>query len=401
MAALAGIPGDDELGLGPNERRRIGTAAAFAREVLAPGAAQWEAARALPREVVSLAAEAGLGGLLAPVEVGGGGIGVVAMARVMEELARVDLAFAFVLVVHNNLVGAIARRGADHQRAALLGPMIAGERLGAFLLTEPTGGSDAAALRTTAAPDHDGRGWQLDGDKSWITNAAHADVLAVYAQTDAYAGWRGIAAFLVEADRPGVVRTDPYAMLGAHAMGAGGFGFRAVRLGEDDLFVPVGHGFRAAMEGIDAARAVVAAMCSAMLADALERAVAHTRRRAAFAQTVADFQGVQWMLADVATDLVAARRLAYDAAQAVQHGAPGASVAAAHAKKFATRVALDGIAQCMAVMGADGLRQDHPLARHFAAAKVASYLDGATEIQNVVIARSLFRDRPEAQAAEA
>ena len=156
--------------------------------------------------------------------------------------------------------------------------------------------------------------------------------------------------------------------------------------------MPVGQGFRAAMEGIDAARAVVAAMCSGMLADALGRAVAHTRQRAAFGGKVADFQGVQWMLADVATDLVAARRLAYDAARAVQHGTAEASVAAAHAKKFATRVALGGIAQCMQVMGADGLRQDHPLARHLAAAKVTQYLDGATEIQNVVIARSLFGD---------
>ncbi len=392
MAALASTPDDDELGLGPHERRAIDTAAAFAHDVVAPAAASWEAARSLPREVVTEAAGAGLAGLLAPTDVGGAGVGVVAMARIMEQLAAADLAFAFVLVVHNNLVGSIARRGRDHQRAALLGPMIAGERLGSFLLTEPTGGSDAAALRTTAAPDRAGSGWQLDGDKSWITSATHADVLAVYAQTDAYAGWRGIAAFLVDADRPGVVRTEPYAMLGAHAMGAGGFAFRAVRLVEEDLFVPVGQGFRAAMEGIDAARAVVAAMCSGMLADALGRAVAHTRQRAAFGQKVADFQGVQWMLADVATDLVAARRLAYDAARAVHNGAADASVAAAHAKKFATRVALGGIAQCMQVMGADGLRQDHPLARHLAAAKVTQYLDGATEIQNVVIARSLFRD---------
>ena len=392
MAALASTPDDDELDLGPHERRAIATATSFAHDVVAPAAASGEAARSLPRGVVTEAAAAGLAGLLAPIDAGGAGVGVVAMARIMEQLAAADLAFAFVLVVHNNLVGSIARRGHEHQRAALLGPMIAGERLGSFLLTEPSGGSDAAALRTTAAPDRDGRGWQLDGDKSWITSATHADVLAVYAQTDAYAGWRGIAAFLVEADRPGVARTEPYAMLGAHAMGAGGFGFRAVRLVQEDLFVPVGQGFRAAMEGIDAARAVVAAMCSGMLADALGRAVAHTRQRAAFGGKVADFQGVQWMLADVATDLVAARRLAYDAARAVQHGTAEASVAAAHAKKFATRVALGGIAQCMQVMGADGLRQDHPLARHLAAAKVTQYLDGATEIQNVVIARSLFRD---------
>jgi len=393
MVVSRTLPDDVALGLADAGRRAVAAAVEFARDVVAPGAAAWEADRALPRAAVTEAASAGLAGLLAPVEVGGSGLGVLAMARVMEELAAADLALAFVLVVHNNLVGSIARRGRPDQQQALLGPMIAGERLGSFLLTEPTGGSDAAALRTTAAP-RPGGGWQLDGDKGWITAATHADVLAVYAQTDAYAGHRGIAAFLVDAARPGVERTGPYPMLGAHAMGAGGFAFRAVQLDDDDLFVPVGQGFRAAMEGIDAARATVAAMCSGMLADALDRAVAHTRGRAAFGRTVADFQGVQWMLADVATDLVAARRLAFDAARAVQHGSSDAPVLAAHAKKFATRVALTGIAQCMQVMGADGLLQAHPSARHLAAAKVAQYLDGATEIQNVVIARSLFRDQP-------
>ncbi len=386
---MAGIPDDDELALSSGERELVRTARTFAREVLAPAAASWEQERTLPRAAVTEAARLGLAGLLAPAEVGGGEVGPVGMARIMEELAAVDLAFAFVLVVHNNLVGAIARRGSPSQRATLLEPMVRADRLGAFLLTEPTGGSDAAALRTNAAPVPEG--WVLNGEKAWITAATHADVLAVYAQTDQYAGSRGIAAFLVEADHAGVERTEPYAMLGAHAMGTGGFAFRDVQLDHEALFVPVGHGFRAALEGIDAARATVAAMCVGMLGSALESAIAYTRARNAFGQPVADFQGVQWMLADVATDLLAARRLAYDAARAVQRADPSAAVSAAHAKKFATRVALTGIAQCMQTMGAEGLRQIHPLARHLAAAKVAQYLDGATEIQNVVIARSLFR----------
>lgn len=391
-ASLPVLPDDDELALAPHERRAVQAAADFAEHVVGPAAASWEERRRLPVEEVRAAAAAGLGGLLAPTDQGGAGVGVVAVARIMETLAAADMAFAFVLVVHNNLVGAIARRATAAQRERFLPAMISGERIGAFLLTEPGGGSDAAALRTIAAAQADGS-WRLDGEKSWITAATDADVLAVYAQTDPYAGSRGIAAFLVEAARPGVERTGPYGMLGAHAMGAGGFRFTDVALHDDDVLVPVGQGFRAAMEGIDAARATVAAMCAGMLADALGRAVAHTKARAAFGRTIADFQGVQWMLADVATDLVAARRLAFDAARAVQAASPGASIAAAHAKKFATRVALDGIAQCMQTMGADGLRHDHPLARHLAGAKVAQYLDGATEIQNVVIARDLFADR--------
>lgn len=388
---MSAPPDDDDLGLRPHERAVIAAATAFARDQVAPAAAGWEASRQLPRGAVDAAAAAGLAGLLVAPDAGGAGLGTVAMARVAEELAAADLAFAFVLVVHNNLVGAIARRGTAAQRDALVGAMVSGERLGAFLLTEPGGGSDAAGISTTVSPLGDG--WRLDGEKAWITAATHADVLSVYAQTEPGRGARGIAAYLVEADRPGVARTEPYGMLGAHAMGAGGFVFAGVEVGEQDLFVPPGEGFRAAMEGIDAARATVAAMCAGMVATALHVAVAHTRARSAFGRTIADFQGVQWMLADVATDLVAARRLAYDAAAAVQHGAPGAPLAAAHAKKFATRVALGGIAQCMQVMGADGLRHDHPLARHLAGAKVAQYLDGATEIQNVVIARELFGGR--------
>lgn len=365
----------------------IDIARSFARDVVAPQAARWELERALPRQAVTDAARAGLGGLLAPRELGGAGLGTAALAEVMAALAAADLAFAFVLVVHNNLVGSIARRGSDAQRE-LLGPMIAGERLGAFLLTEPGGGSDAANITTMARPD--GPGWVLDGDKAWITAATHADVLAVYAQTEPGRGARGIAAFLLDADRPGVERTEPYAMLGGHAMGAGGFRFSGVAAHPDELFVPAGEGFRAAMEGIDAARAVVAAMCCAMLQTALDAAVAHTMSRPAFGATIADFQGVQWALADVATDLAAAGHLARAAAQAVEHAHHDATVVAAHAKKFATRVAMTGITQCMQLMGADGLRHEHPLARHLAGVKIAQYLDGATEIQNVVIARRLF-----------
>ncbi|MEZ5261629.1 MAG: acyl-CoA dehydrogenase family protein [Acidimicrobiales bacterium] len=369
----------------------IDIARSFARDVVAPNAATWELERALPRQAVRDACEAGLGGLLVPTGLGGAGLGTAAVADVLATLAAADLAFTFVLVVHNNLAGSIARRGTERQRE-LLGPMIAGERLGAFLLTEPQGGSDAANIGTTAR--RDGDGWVLDGAKAWITAATHADVLATYAQTEPGSGARGIAAFLVDAATEGVDRTEPYAMLGGHAMGAGGFTFDGAAVDGDALYVPPGEGFRAAMEGIDAARAIVAAMCCAMLQTALDAAVAHTSGRAAFGRTIADFQGVQWTLADVATDLAAARHLARDAAEAVELRRGDAPVAAAHAKKFATRVAMVGITACMQVMGADGLRHDHPLARHLAGVKIAQYLDGATEIQNVVIARHLFGRRP-------
>lgn len=368
----------------------LDAAAAFAREVVAPGAARWERDRAVPPGVLRDAASRGLCALLVAREDGGAALGCRDTARVMEILSGACMAFAFGLVVHNNLAGAISRLGTREQKARYLPPMLAGRLVGAFLLTEPDAGSDAAAIATRAT--RDGNGWVLDGAKAWCSNATTAGVLSVYAQTEPGAGARGIASFLVDADAPGVTREPAYEMLGGHALGAGGFRFDACRVGADAVLAPPGEGFRAAMAGIDLARAVLAAMCCGILDAGLAHALAYARGREMFGRTTADFQGVQWMLADVATDLEAARLLAGAAAGALDAG-ERATVAAAHAKKFASRAALRGLAECMQVMGAAGLRHDHPLARHLACAKIAAYLDGATEIQNVVIARALLAER--------
>jgi alkylation response protein AidB-like acyl-CoA dehydrogenase len=365
----------------------IEAARTFAAEVVAPNAAAWEQQRRYPREAFAAAAKAGLCGLLVAPEHGGAGLGAVAMAEVMEMLAAADFAFAMSLVVHNNLGGNLSRNGTEAQRTRWLPPMLAGESLGAFLLTEPGGGSDAAAIACAAR--RDGDGWLLDGAKSWVSNATSADLLSVYAQTDASAGWRGIACFLVPAEAPGVVRADAYAMLGGHALGTGGIRFEGARVGDDAVLLAPERAFKAAMAGIDIARINVAAMCAGMLRSGLEIAVAATAAKSAFGRKLADFQGLQWQLADVATDAHAARLMAYDAAAALDRG-ENATIAAAHAKKFATRAALDGLSQCMQALGADGLRHDTPLPRHLAGAKMAQYIDGTTEIQNVVIARDLW-----------
>lgn len=266
--------------------------------------------------------------------------------------------------------------------------MLDGSTLGAFLLTEPGTGSDAAAITTSAMANGDR--WILNGEKAWVTNATEAGLLSVYAQTEPGSGSKGIAAFLVRADQPGVIRENAYDMLGAHASGTGGFRFDHVELDASQLFVPPGLAFRAAMEAIDIARIVVSAMCAGMLRRGLETAVDYIKNRQAFGAPLSERQGLQWMLADVATDLEASIALTRAASAALDAGDPSMGVRAAHAKKFATRVTMDGLSQCMQALGANGFRQDWPLARHLACAKMAQYLDGTTEIQNVVIARSLF-----------
>ncbi len=363
----------------------------FAAGTIRPNAEQWEAERRFPRDAFEAASRAGLCGLLVPSDQGGEALPLGQMADVMAAMSAADLGFAFALVCHNNLAGGIGQNGSDWHRETFVGPMICGEKLGAFLLTEPEAGSDAAGLRTLATKTD--TGWLLNGAKAWITNGSSADVLSVYAQTEDGAGARGIAAFLVDADQPGVVREAAYHMLSCHASGTGSIRFENVELSEEQLFYPPGEAFRKALFAIDIARIVLSRMCAGMLADGLTHAVDYVSNRKAFGAPLSEKQGLRWMLADVATDLRAATALIDQAIAAFEADDPEMPELAAHAKKFTTRVVLTGLGQCMQAMGANGFRQDAPLARHFAAAKMTQWMDGATEIQNEVIARKLFAPR--------
>lgn len=376
------------LELTPEEGALIDAAQAFAADHIAPHAADWERMRHVPSDMFVAAAEAGLTGVLVPRSQGGTEARHVVAARVLEELSSACLSTTFGLWVHNNVANAIARQGTSAQTKRLGASLLSGQRIGAYCLTEPDAGSDAAAI-TTHASKVDG-GWKITGEKAWVSNGTHADVLIVYAQTDTSAGWRGIGTFLVDASGDGVTRTPPYDMLGGHALGVSGLRFNDCLVADEDVLLGPGDGFKAAMNGIDKARMFVAAMCCGILDASLSSALSQVAGRRAFGQPVLSFQGLQWQLADVATDLEAARLLTYGAADAFDRG-EGASVAAAHAKKFASRVALTGISQCMQAMGAAGALIEHPPARHLAAAKLAHYLDGTTEIQNVVISRALLK----------
>jgi len=381
------------------ETEVVNAARAFAREVIEPHAGAWEAAGGVPREAFREAAARGLCRLTVPASMNGHAVSVPAMALVVEALAAACMPSAFALTVHNNLARGIARYGSAAQQRRWLPGLSDGTRIGAFLLTEPQGGSDAAAIRTTAR--RDGNDWRLDGAKAWVSNGATADLLSVHAQTDASAGWRGIACFVVDAGTEGVIREPAYRLLGGHALGTGGFRFEGCRVGRNDLLVPAGEGFKAALAGVDFARVTVAAMCCGMMEKSLEVALGHGAGRRAFGKSVLEHQAVQSLLADAATDLEAARLLTARAATLLESGAGSHAPAAAHAKKFATRAALSRIADCMQAMGANGLLADYPLARHLAAAKMAQYLDGTTEIQNVVIGRALTRPYlPAAEPAE-
>jgi alkylation response protein AidB-like acyl-CoA dehydrogenase len=377
-----------DLNLNPHEQRLVNRAREFTREMVAPNAAEWEGTRKVPVDTIITAASEGLLGLLVLEEHGGQGVSYTAMARIMEEIASGCMFFAFSLVVHNNLANAISRNGTRKQIKQFIPGLIEGKRIGAFCLTEPEAGSDAAAITTEAKATDEG--WVLNGHKAWITNGTVANIFNMYAQTDPALGWRGIVSILVEDCAPGLQRGEMYRVLCGHAMGTAELKLENCRVPRENLLIGPGDAFRAAMLGINIARAFVGAMCCGMVKASLDCAVDYASERKVFGRSVSSFQGIRWQLADVATNLEASRLLTYRTTLAVDRGVD-ATVEAAHAKKFATRVALTDISNCMQAMGAEGFRADHPLGRHLAGAKMAQYLDGTTEIQNIVISRAMFK----------
>jgi alkylation response protein AidB-like acyl-CoA dehydrogenase len=381
----------EELPLAPEESRLLEIARAFSQREVAPQAARWERERAYPREAMRAAAAAGLTRIQIPAALGGLDLRFRAKLRIIEEIARDDFAFAFALVNNHNAASRLARDGTDGQRARYLDGLLRGELIGAVALTEPSAGSDFGAIRTRA--ERVAGGWRLNGEKAWLTNGAAVDVVVVYAQTDPAAGSKGIAAFVVDAKQKGFERGAAYAMSGAHAMGAAGLQLHDYFAADEDLFYAPGAAFKTALISITGARIYVAAMCCGMVEEALGLALARARERSTFGQPLIARQGLRWMLADTATDLEAARLLTYRATRLLEAG-EDAVMAAAHAKKFATRMAERRLPDCMQVFGAEGLLESHAIGRHIAAARVAHYTDGTTEMQNERIAAYLERVAP-------
>ncbi len=360
------------------ERDLIARAADFGQRVIVPNAAAWERERKVPLDALREACAAGLAAVELPVELGGLGLRFSAKLRMVEELARFDFAFPFALVNHHNALVRVARAGGAVARA-LVPRMLAGELIGCSAYTEPGHGSDLSGIVTTASKT--AGGWTLNGAKTWITNAAVADVFITLAQTDPAQRSRGMASFLVEADHPGFARDPAIELDGCHAIGAGGFRLGSYFVADAALLDPPGEAFRHAIAGINGARTYVAAMCAGMLESAIRLAVEYGGKREAFGKTLLEFQGLRWSLVDAETDLTALRLLVYRAARRIDAG-EDAETDAARAKKLAGERTLGHLAACVQALGANGLRSEHPLVRHMLAAKVACFTDGTNEIMN-------------------
>jgi alkylation response protein AidB-like acyl-CoA dehydrogenase len=268
----------------------------------------------------------------------------------------------------------------------LVPALLSGHRTGCTALTEPGAGSDFSAITTLARKSGDE--WQLDGRKAWIVNGTHADVVVVYAQTEPGSGARGIAAFVVDGSRSGFVREACADSAAARGIDAGGFMLQGYRAKADEMLHPPGEAFKAALVSINGARTYVAAMCCGMVQESLRVASAYGALRHTFGKPLHEHQGWRWSLADAAIELAAAR-LMVDAAAALIDDGSDAQTEAAQAKVFATRMAGRHIAALMHAMGAEGLREQHPLLRHLAAAQVATLTDGSTEMLLDRVAKGL------------
>jgi alkylation response protein AidB-like acyl-CoA dehydrogenase len=363
--------------LSKEEDDLIAEAGRFARDVVAPGAVAWERERRLGREGILAAAGIGLTRISVPAAHGGLGYSFTCKAGVAEALAGADFGFTMSLINTQNIAQKLALHAPAELAAAYVPDLIAGRRIGCTALTEPGAGSDFAAITTMAVPF--ASGWRLDGSKAWITNASEADVIILYAQTEAGAGARGIAGFLVDASRPGFLREPAYGLAGQHAIGTGGFRLEGYVARSIEMLQEPGRAFKAAMTDINAARVYIAAMCCGMLAECWRIVVDYGRKRMTFGRPLDRNQGWRWRLVEAATDLAAAQALVTAAAAQIDAG-EDAQLSSAQAKLLATAVAERHIAALTQAMGAEGLRESYPFGRHLIGARVAGYVDGSSEM---------------------
>jgi len=360
----------------------------FADEVIRPVAAELDREERFPAEIYEQMAKLGLFGITVPEADGGAGAGCLAYALVMEELARgyASIADQCGLV---ELVGTLlAEHGTPAQKARYLAPLLRAERRCAYALTEAEAGSDLAALRSRATPTN--TGWRLDGGKLWIHNAPVADFAVVLARTDPDAGHRGMSVFLVDRELEGFEAGPKEAKMGQRASQVGALAFSGVALAEDALLGPRNRGFHMMMSVLEKGRIGIAALSVGIARAGLEAALEHARTRRQFGQAIAGFQGIQWLLADMATDLEAARLLTHSAAGAVDRG-ERATMPAAMAKRFASDVAVARTADAVQIFGGAGYIQGFEVERLYRDAKITQIYEGTNQIQRTLIARDLLR----------
>src|SRR5262245_58575715 len=364
---------------------------ALAREVagseIEPNAAAWDREHRFPAEVIAKLGELGLMGVCVPEEQGGAGADFLSYILVLEELSRADAGVGVTVAVHTSAATLpILAFGDSEQKARFVPPLARGEVLGAFALTEPGSGSDAGSLRTAASPDGDG--WTISGSKQWITNGTHAGTFILFARSDPdTAGPRGVSCFILDAEHVIVTREEE--KLGLNSSSTADLALEGARVDRDRLLHEEGKGFAVAMATLDAGRIGIAAQAVGIAQAAFDTACAYALERRQFGRRIGDFQAIQWKLADMATEIDAARLLTYRAAWLKEQGLAHAE-AGAKAKLFASGMARRQTAEASQILGGYGYTKEFPVERYYRDAKITEIYEGTSEIQRLVIARSVL-----------
>ena len=375
--------------LSVEEQQTRELARALARERIAPLAAQVDESETYPAQQLELLGAQGLMGLYIPEAYGGAGLGAMAFCLAVEELAWACASTAVIFLVQYAAGYPLIAAGTEEQKRRYLPRLASGEITTALSISEPGAGSDAAAMQTTAV--RKGDRYVLNGSKMWVTNGSHAGVITLFATVDRARGHKGVTAFLVEPTFPGFA-------VGKHERKLGVRGSPTVALHLADCEVPVenrlgaeGEGFRVALGALDRSRPAVGAQAVGIAQAALDAATGYARQRTQFGQPIAAFQGVQFMLADMAMQVHAARLLVHHAAALVDRGVRGSSLESSMAKCFASDAAMRVTTDAVQVFGGYGYTREYPVERFMRDAKITQIYEGTNQIQRTVIARELMR----------
>ena len=375
--------------LSPEQRQVRDVAREFAEAELGEKIAPYDERHEFPWAIVKKLGPLGFLGALVPEEYGGAGLDYVSYAVIVEELSRGDASVGITMWAHNSLcTNHIATFGSPEQKTKYLPRLASGEVLGAWGLTEPGSGSDAAALRTRAAP-RDGH-WVLNGSKAFITNASVGGIAVVMARTDPEKRSKGISAFVLEKGMPGFSAGKPYRKLGLHASDTAELVLEDARVPAENLLGERGAGFVQSLTVLEGGRIAMAAMAVGIAQAAMDQAVKYMKHRSAFGKTLAEFNGLRGMIADLATEVEVARLLTLRAAWLKDMGRP-AMHAAAMAKLFASETAMKAATQAVQIHGGAGYITEFPVERIFRDAKLTEIGEGTSEIQRLVIARGILQ----------
>jgi alkylation response protein AidB-like acyl-CoA dehydrogenase len=376
-----------DFALSDDQREIQALAREVAKEKIEPHAAGWDREHRFPRELFSELAELGLMGVCIPEEYGGAGADFLSYILVLEELSRADAGVGVTVAVHTSAVTLpILGFGTDEQRSRFVPPLARGETLGAFALTEPEAGSDAGSLRTAAREDGDG--WSISGSKQWITNGSHAGTFLLFARTDPDTpGAKGVSAFVLDAEHVRITREEE--KLGLNSSVTNDLVVEDAHVGRDRLLHEEGKGFEVAMTTLDGGRIGIAAQALGIAQAAYDAARAYALERRQFGKRIGDFQAIQWKLADMATEIDAARLLVYRAAWLREQGRPHGEEGA-KAKLFASETARRQTGEAIQILGGYGYTKEFPVERYYRDAKITEIYEGTSEIQRLVIARSVL-----------